>query len=375
MKIFNAMMAVVAGVAGLSVMPAPVAAQAAAATPLAIPASVYTMVNMANHNQLVKIPRIDCYITKLGLGTAPLGGLFTTVTDSDAESTILAAIESGINYFDTAPLYGYGIAEKRLGSALNKSGKPFVISTKVGRILEKIDSNRSVIDDSLGSFADIDPSVVPIFNFSREGILRSIEDSLKRLNVSSFDIAYIHDADERIGEAIEKSYGVLDELRSQGVLKGIGVGLNYCPPSVKAVKEMDLDIILIAGRFSLLDQSAQEQLFRECKKKNTAVVIGGVYNSGILANPVAGATFDYSPASDELITKAQQIKHLLADFHIPLTAAAIQFPLRHPVVTSVLTGSRNIKELKSNISDFNLDIPDAAWKALEESNLVNRIEL
>ena len=333
------------------------------------------MVNMALHNQLVKIPRIDCYITKLGLGTAPLGGLFTTVADSDAELTILTAIESGINYFDTAPLYGYGIAEKRLGSALNKSGKPFVISTKVGRILEKIDPNRSVIDDSLGSFADIDPSVVPIFDFSREGILRSIEDSLKRLNVSSFDIAYIHDADERIDEAIDKSYGVLDELRSQGVLKGIGVGLNYCPPSIKAVKEMDLDIILIAGKFSLLDQSAQEKLFKECKRKNTAVVIGGVYNSGILANPVSGATFDYSPASEELITKAQQIKHLLADFHIPLTAAAIQFPLRHPAVTSVLTGSRNIKELKSNIADFNLDIPDAAWKALEESNLVNRIEL
>lgn len=330
---------------------------------------------MPRHSELVKIPRIDCHITKLGLGTAPLGGLFTTVADSDAESTILAAIKSGINYFDTAPLYGYGIAERRLGSALNKSGKSFVLSTKVGRVLEKIDPKRTVIDDSLGSFADIDPSVVPVFDFSREGILRSIEQSLKRLNVTSFDIAYIHDADERIDEAIAKSYGVLDELRSQGVLKGIGVGLNYCAPSIKAVKEMDLDIILIAGRFSLLDQSAQEQLFKECKKKNTAVAIGGVYNSGILANPVAGATFDYSPASEELISKAQKIKHLLADFHIPLTAAAIQFPLRHPVVTSVLTGSRNVKELNSNISDFDLDIPEAVWQALEESTLINRIDI
>jgi D-threo-aldose 1-dehydrogenase len=159
------------------------------------------------------------------------------------------------------------------------------------------------------------------------------------------------------------------------VIKGIGVGMNYCAPSIKAVKEMDLDIILIAGRFSLLDQSAQEQLFKECKKKNTGVVIGGVYNSGILANPVAGATYDYAPASDELIKKAQQIKKLLEDFHVPLTAAAIQFPLRHPAVTAVLTGSRTVKELTANIADFDREIPPAVWDALEESGLVNRIEL
>jgi len=195
------------------------------------------------------------------------------------------------------------------------------------------------------------------------------------MNVSSIDIAYIHDADDRIGEAIEKSYPVLDELRSQGVIKGIGVGMNYCVPSTKAVKEMDLDIILIAGRFSLLDQSAQEQLFKECLKKNTAVVVGGVYNSGILANPVAGANYDYVPASDELIKKAQQIQQLLADFHIPITAAAIQFPLRHPAVVSVLTGSRTAKEINSNIADFDRDIPAAVWDALDESGLVNRIEL
>ncbi|MEY3755899.1 MAG: hypothetical protein RL356_171, partial [Actinomycetota bacterium] len=182
---------------------------------------------MARHSELVKIPRIDRYVSKLALGTAPLGGLFTSVAESDAESTILAAANSGITYFDTAPLYGYGVAERRLGAALNKSGKKFVLSTKVGRVLNKIDPNKPVADDSLGSFADIDPDVTPVFDFSREGVLRSIEESLKRMNVSSIDIAYIHDADDRIGEAIEKSYPVLDELRSQGVLKGIGVGMNY----------------------------------------------------------------------------------------------------------------------------------------------------
>jgi D-threo-aldose 1-dehydrogenase len=330
---------------------------------------------MARHSELVKIPRIDRYITKLALGTAPLGGLFTSVAEADAESTILTATEAGIKYFDTAPLYGYGNAERRLGSALNKSGKDFVVSTKVGRVLNKITPENKSEDDSLGSYVDVDPTLTPIFDFSREGILRSIEESLARLNISAIDIAYIHDADDRIGEAIEKSYPVLAELRSQGVIKGIGVGMNFCAPSIKAVKEMDLDIILIAGRFSLLDQSAQEQLFKECKKKNTGVVIGGVYNSGILANPVAGATYDYAPASEALIKKAQQIKQLLADFHVSLTAAAIQFPLRHPAVTSVLTGSRTVKELTANIADFDREIPAAVWDALEESGLVNRIEL
>jgi len=329
---------------------------------------------MARHSELVKIPRIDRYITKLALGTAPMGGWPATVAESDAEATILAATDSGINYFDTAPLYGHGVAERRLGSGLNKSGKKFVISTKVGRVLNKVDPNNQVPDTSLSGFADKDPDVVPVFDFSREAILRSIEESLKRLKIDSIDIVYIHDADDRIAEAISNSYPVLDELRSQGVIKGVGVGMNYCAPSITAVKEMDLDIILIAGRFTLLDQSAQDQLFKECLKKNTAVVVGGVYNSGILANPVAGANYNYVPASDELIKKAQQIQQLLADFQIPITAAAIQFPLRHPAVVSVLTGSRTAKELNSNIADFDRDIPAAVWEALDESGLINRIE-
>ena len=168
--------------------------------------------------------------------------------------------------------------------------------------------------------------------------------------------AYIHDADDRIGEAIEKSYGVLDELRSQGVLKGIGVGMNYCAPSIRAVKEMDLDIILIAGRYSLLDQSAQDELFKECLKKQTGVMVGGVYNSGVLANPTPQSTYNYVPVTDEILNKVKQIQKLLADFHIPLTAAAIQFPLRHPAVTCVVTGSRSVAELSANIEDFDRNI-------------------
>lgn len=331
---------------------------------------------MARHSELVKIPSIDRYVTKLALGSAPLGGLFTEVTDAEAEATILAAVNSGINFFDTAPLYGHGNAEKRVGAALNKANKPFVISTKVGRVLQKFTPEEiSGKVAGLAGYIGVDPTIFPVFDFSKEGIVRSLEESLTRLNLASVDIALIHDADDQIDKAIAESYPVLDELRSKGVIKGIGVGLNYCSYATKAVKEMDLDIILIAGRYSLLDQSAQEELFKECMKKNTGVMVGGVYNSGVLANPTLESTYDYVKVTPEILKRTLDIKQLLADFHVPLTAAAIQFPLRHPAVTCVVTGSRSVKELISNISDFDMDIPEAAWNALEESGLVNRIEI
>ena len=331
---------------------------------------------MARHSELVKIPRIDRYISKLALGTAPLGGLFTAVSDEQGQATVLAALDSGINFIDTAPLYGHGNAERMIGSALNKTNKEYVISTKVGRVLKKFAPEEIAGKvDGLAAFIGVDPTIFPVFDFSRDGILRSIQESLERLNISSIDIALIHDADDRIDEAIKNSYPVLDELRSQGVIKGIGVGMNICSYATKAVKEMDLDVILIAGRYSLLDQSAQEVLFKECLKKQTGVMVGGVYNSGVLANPTLESTYNYVPVTPEILSKVKQIQALLLDFDISLTAAAIQFPLRHPAVTCVLTGSRSVTELNANIKDFDQTIPDAAWKALEDAGLINRIEI
>ena len=331
---------------------------------------------MARHSELVKIPRIDRYISKLALGTAPLGGLFTAVSDEQGQATVLAALDSGINFIDTAPLYGHGNAERMIGSALSKTNKEYVISTKVGRVLKKFAPEEIAGKvDGLAAFIGVDPTIFPVFDFSRDGILRSIQESLERLNISSIDIALIHDADDRIDEAIKNSYPVLDELRSQGVIKGIGVGMNICSYATKAVKEMDLDVILIAGRYSLLDQSAQEVLFKECLKKQTGVMVGGVYNSGVLANPTPASTYNYVPVTPEILSKVKQIQALLLDFDISLTAAAIQFPLRHPAVTCVLTGSRSVTELNANIKDFDQTIPDAAWKALEDAGLINRIEI
>ena len=331
---------------------------------------------MARHSELVKIPRIDRYISKLALGTAPLGGLFTAVSDEQGQATVLAALDSGINFIDTAPLYGHGNAERMIGSVLSKTNKEYVISTKVGRVLKKFAPEEIAGKvDGLAAFIGVDPTIFPVFDFSRDGILRSIQESLERLNISSIDIALIHDADDRIDEAIKNSYPVLDELRSQGVIKGIGVGMNICSYATKAVKEMDLDVILIAGRYSLLDQSAQEVLFKECLKKQTGVMVGGVYNSGVLANPTPESTYNYVPVTPEILSKVKQIQALLLDFNISLTAAAIQFPLRHPAVTCVLTGSRSVTELNANIKDFDQTIPDAAWKALEDAGLISRIEI
>lgn len=331
---------------------------------------------MARHSELVKIPRIDRYISKLALGTAPLGGLFTAVSDEQGQATVLAALDSGINFIDTAPLYGHGNAERMIGSVLSKTNKEYVISTKVGRVLKKFAPEEIAGKvDGLAAFIGVDPTIFPVFDFSRDGILRSIQESLERLDISSIDIALIHDADDRIDEAIKNSYPVLDELRSQGVIKGIGVGMNICSYATKAVKEMDLDVILIAGRYSLLDQSAQEVLFKECLKKQTGVMVGGVYNSGVLANPTPESTYNYVPVTSEILSKVKQIQALLLDFDISLTAAAIQFPLRHPAVTCVLTGSRSVTELNANIKDFDQNIPDAAWKALEDAGLINRIEV
>lgn len=330
---------------------------------------------MARHSELVKIPRIDRYISKLALGTAPLGGLFTAVSDEQGQATILAALDSGINFIDTAPLYGHGNAERMVGSALTKTNKEYVISTKVGRVLKKFAPEEIAGKvEGLAPFIGVDPTIFPVVDFSRDGILRSIQESLERLNISSIDIALIHDADDRIDEAIKNSYPVLDELRSQGVIKGIGVGMNICSYATKAVKEMDLDVILIAGRYSLLDQSAQEVLFKECLKKQTGVMVGGVYNSGVLANPVPESTYNYLPVTPEILSKVKQIQELLLDFNISLTAAAIQFPLRHPAVTCVITGSRSVTELNANIEDFDRDIPDAAWNALEDSGLIRGVE-
>lgn len=314
--------------------------------------------------------RTSLQLSKLSLGTAPLAGLFTPVKDEESDTLIKTAIREGINYFDTAPLYGHGMAEERLGRILRTVTDPYVLETKVGRVLKRVDKA-----NPMPWFPDADPHIEPTFDYSRDGILKSLEDSLNRLGVNHIDIALMHDCENHVEEAIENAYPVLHTLKSQGVIKAIGVGLNFPDVAMQIMSEVDLDIALIAGRFTLLDQSAQRELLPYAIERNVDISIAGVFNSGILANPIKGATFEYLPASDDMIAKAQKIGDFLKNKGISLTAAALQFPLRHPAVTSVLTGSRNSQELLSNIADFDLELPEGIWQELEEANLIERLEI
>lgn len=324
---------------------------------------------MFRHDDRVKVAKTDLEISRLGLGTAPLGGLFTSVLDKDSDELIECAFENEINFFDTAPQYGHGTAEIRLGRILKNTKFPYVLETKVGRVLN------STKKAETAWFADANPLLEPVFDFSADGIKRSIEESLMRLGVDHIDIALLHDAENNLRQAIDEAFPVLDDYRSQGIIKAVGTGLNYCEPTIKIMEECDLNIALIAGRYTLLDQEAQNNLFPVAIRKNVTILAAGVFNSGVLANPNPGATFNYLPAPDEIIQKARKISTFLNERNITLTAAALQFPLRHPAVKAVLTGSRNKVELLSNIEDFNSKIPENIWGELEKCGLIQEMKV
>lgn len=323
---------------------------------------------MARHNQKVKLKRSDLEVTRLSLGTAPLGGLFKSVTDADGDELLNTALDVGINYFDTAPQYGHGVAEIRLGKALRGAKVPFVVETKVGRVLRH-DPNAEVFP----WFPDAPRDLVPVFDYSPDGIRRAFDESLERMGLDHLDIVLMHDCEEHVKEAIENAFPVLAEYRSQGLIKAVGIGINHAEEALQIMKGTDLDIALIAGRYSLLDQISHRELFPYALAHNIDISMGGVLNSGVLANPVAGATYNYLPASDEIISRAAKIGEFLKARNIPLLAAALQFPLRHPAVTSVLTGPRTAAELLQNVDAFNLELPADIWAELEGANLIERI--
>jgi len=325
---------------------------------------------MARHNQKIGMKRVDLELTRLSLGTAPLAGLFKSVDVSDSDQLIHTALDNGMNYFDTAPLYGHGLAEERLGRILKTVTKPFVLETKVGRVLNWVEKA-----DPVPWFPDADPHMQPVFDYSADGIKRSLDESLKRLGVDHIDIALMHEAENHIPQAINTAYPVLADLKRQGIIKAVGIGINFCDAAVEIMKSVDLDIVLLAGRYTLLDQSAQYKLLPDALERKIDITIGGVFNSGVLADPKPGATFEYLPASNEIIKKAQDIGAFLKKLGIPLTAAALQFPLRHPAVTSVLTGSRNSRELLANMTDFDLELPEDIWNQLEDAGLIEKMSL
>lgn len=308
-------------------------------------------------------------VTRLGLGTAPIGGLFSSVGDREARHVVRRVLDEGVGYVDTAPFYGHGVSERRISEVLRSVDRDsFTLSTKVGRLIVPVEEGQRYQDDL---YVDAPPSEA-VFDYSKDGILRSLDESLARLGLDRVDIAYIHDPDDHEQVALQSAYPVLHELRDQGVLGAIGVGMNQSRIPTRFVRETDVDAVLLAGRYTLLDQSGAQDLLPACVERGASVVIGGVYNSGLLANPEPGATYNYSTAPDHLVARARRLGEVCAAHQVPLQAAAIQFPLAHPAVACVLTGVRAVEEFEQNLAMLQWDIPAALWSDLEEEGVVRR---
>jgi D-threo-aldose 1-dehydrogenase len=312
------------------------------------------------HNTKVEIaPGVE--ISTMGIGAATFGGLFTSMPDSDAVDVVKSAFAHGINYFDTAPHYGKGTSERRLGALLSSYPRnSYILSTKIGRLL--VPTTQGADPD----FLDADPTVERLFDYSAQGVERSLKESLERLGLDNIDIVFVHDPDNHADVAIKEAYPALAKMRDQGIIKAIGIGMNQSAIPTRFVKETDIDTVILAGRYTLLDQSGAQDLLPAALAKGVTVIAAGVYNSGILANPVKGATYDYAPASDEIVARAKMISDFLREQGVSLSSAALQYPLRHPVVKALLVGSRSSAEVDANVAAFNEVVPDSVWDALDE---------
>jgi len=321
----------------------------------------------------VPLGKTSLSVTLLGLGSAPLGGLFDAVADETAHGVVQHAYDAGLRFYDTAPLYGYGSAERRLGHVLSRQPRDeFVLATKVGRLIRPPETVSSNLDaGGAGQFRGA-PPLVPMFDFSYDGVMRSFEDSLERLGVDRIDVLHIHDPDDYFEQALSGAYKALDKLRSEGTIKALGSGMNQAEMLARFAREADFDCFLVAGRYTLLDQAALPELLPICERKGIAIIIGGVYNSGILANldVPERATFNYQPAEQRWLDKARRIKAVCDRHGVPIQAAALQFPLAHPAVATVLTGARSIAELDQNLTFMRQPIPADLWQELKSEGLL-----
>jgi D-threo-aldose 1-dehydrogenase len=304
-------------------------------------------------------------VTELGFGGGPAGNLYVDTTDEQTAAAMDRAWAAGIRYFDTAPHYGLGLSERRLGAAVRDQPREvFVLSTKVGRVLEP---NPAPTGSDLAAegFA-VPDDLLRRWDFSAAGVRRSLEDSLQRLGASRVDVVYVHDADEHVDEAIGGAIPELIRMRDEGTIGAVGVGMNQWQAPLRMVRETDLDVVMLAGRWTLLDRSGQP-LLDECAARGVAVVAAAPYNSGLLAQaePPDDAYFDYAPAGPELVARARTLAGVCAQHGVTLPDAAIQFPLRHPAVVSVVTGMRSGEEVDAALARFATAVPTAAWAELD----------
>ena len=296
----------------------------------------------------------------LVFGGAPIAGLYAPVSDEVAAATLQAAWVAGIRAFDTAPHYGVGLSERRIGDFLaGRRRAEFVVSTKVGRRL--VPATGDVQGDE--GFYGI-PPLTRVRDYSRDGVRRSLEESLERLGLDRVDIALIHDPDDHLAEALDGAYPALARLRADGTIGAIGVGVNSVPVAEWFVSRCDLDCVMVAGRYTLLDDSAAHSLFPLCRSREVAVLAAGVFNGGILAHPADGARYDYAPAPPAVLARARRIAEVCARYDVPVAAAALRYVLRHPAVTAAVVGARSPEEIRADAGYVSRPIPEGLWAEL-----------
>lgn len=323
-----------------------------------------------------KFGRVDLEVTAFGFGTAPIGNIFKPIPEDEAQAMIQAAWDAGVRYVDTAPMYGHGLAELRTGHALRwKQRDDYVLSSKVGRLLTP--APRASID--FAPWADAAPFTMR-FDYSYDGTMRSVEDSLQRLGLERMDICFIHDIDRFtrgaeqpavFEQAMDGCWRALEKLRSEKVVKAIGVGVNEWEVCHEALKRRDFDCFLLAGRYTLLEQDSLDEFLPLCEQRGAAVVIGGGFNSGILATGAKpGAKYNYAPAPQAILEKVARIEAVCADYRVPLPAAALQFVVAHPAIPSFIAGTRTVAQLQQNLAWFNHPIPAGFWAELKRRGLL-----
>ena len=322
-----------------------------------------------NPIERVAIGRTDLRVTRLGFGAVPLGGLYKDVSDDEAGATIRRTLALGINYFDTAPIYGFGKSETRLGRELARVNRDsIVVATKVGYTLVPDDGRR---DSKVFHRFDNVPPLRPIFDYSYDGIMKTFEGSLQRLNLSRVDILNIHDPDYNWKEAIEIAFPAIHKLRGQGVVRAIGVGMCQAEMLARFAREGDFDCLLLAGRYTLIDHTGLRELLPICEQRGISVIIGGPYNSGILATGARpGATYDYVEASPAVKKRVAAIEAVCLRHNVPLKAAALQFPMAHPAVAAIIPGARSAAEVEENFRLLSMTIPDDFWQELRQLSLL-----
>ncbi|MER5428360.1 aldo/keto reductase [Streptomyces sp. NPDC002588] len=316
---------------------------------------------------MTALGRSSVQVTGLGLGAAPLAGLFTEVTEEQAHATVAAAWARGVRYFDTAPHYGVGVSERRLGAALREHPRAeYTVSTKVGRRLEPSSDGG---DDLANGFA-VPATHRRVWDFSADGVRRSLEESLERLGLDHVDVVYLHDPDDHAEQAFREGYPALEKLRSEGVVGAIGAGMNQAEMLTRFVRETDVDVVLCAGRYTLLDQRASVELLPAAVERGVSVVIGGAFNSGLLADPKPESTYNYDRAPGELLRAALRMKEAAERHGTTLRAAALAFCAAHPAVASVLVGARSAAEAEDCAQQFATPVPAALWEELRDTGLL-----